>query len=213
MTILNHGDNGTYITNYNWDYNWDIFWMHGGDDAVYAPNNVYKNLLFYGDGGNDVFFSGNGNDTIYGGADNDRLYGSNGGDHITGGLGADTLYGGNDRAIDYFHYVKGDSPSTNGQADTIVDWNRSHMNIDTNITGNSQNFGTLGVNNIFFSGVDWARYLVESDATLRTKDHVFVYDGKNGYLLSDLDRNYSFETGVVLTGAGHAGDVGWNDLV
>lgn len=235
--------NGSYLSetlnSSNWNYNWNAFYMGDGNDSVSTPSTGVA-YDFRGGNGNDYFLgdtasdtayggadndtlnghSGNdfldgedGNDTLYGGSGNDNLSGGAGTDHLHGGTGADALFGGyNDARTDYFHFVMGDSQAHVGQADTIYDWNRSYDYIDSSIKGRSDNYAEAST---AATNIESARYQVEHNNNLNYKDHVFLYNAHTdtGYLLSDLNQNYTFETGVIIKGAGSASDMSWSDIL
>jgi hypothetical protein len=84
--------------------------------------------------------------------------------------------------------------------------------IDMSIAGTAYNYAERATSATY---IDAARYQVEHDSALRLEDHVFLYNPSTdtGYLLSDLDRNFSFETGVILRGAGSASDLNYSDII
>ena len=238
MTWYNGTNSSDYAGSSNWNYSWNAFKMWDGNDTVYAPT-TSTNLYFLGMNGNDMFVGSNGADTAYGGADNDSLYGygnndylngeagndtlvggsgtdtligGGGTDHLYGGTGQDVLYGGTDGSIDYFHISKGDSNALTGQNDWIYDWNSSYDYIDSSIKGTSSNYAERATS---VTNLATARSVVENDNNLNYKDHVFLYNASQdrGYLLSDLDGNYTFETGVIITGAGSASDMAYSDII
>jgi Ca2+-binding RTX toxin-like protein len=187
----------------------DVVHLGAGDDYVNIVST--GNDTFYGEDGNDFIDGWTGNETYYGGAGNDTLNGRGGTDVLVGGTGRDSLTGGSDPVLDYFRFSQGDSPSTNAGADVITDWNVAYDYIDMPIAGTSTNYGEART---YWTDIEGARYHAEN-TDLRYEDHVFLYnsDTDTGYLVSDLDRNYTFETGVVLTGAGSATDMNWSDIV
>lgn len=222
----------------NWNYNWNAFYMGAGDDTVVTPGTGvayqfrggYGNDHFVGDnagdtaygdwgndslygwGGNDFIDGNDGNDTLYGNSGNDNVSGGAGRDHIYGGTGRDDLFGGyNDGFADYFHFAKGDSASTRAGADVIYDWDVRYDYIDSALAGAAGNYGEMSTT---ANNIETARSVVEGSG-LRNGDHAFLYNAATdtGYLLSDLDRNYSFETGVVIKGAGAAADMNWSDII
>lgn len=223
----------------NWNYSWNAFYMSGGNDTVSTPSTGVA-YDFRGGDGDDYFFgdtasdsasggnqndtlngySGNdfldgdaGNDKLYGGSGNDNLSGGEGSDHLYGGAGRDDLFGGyNDQRTDYFHFAMGDSQAHVGQADTIYDWNVSYDYIDSSIRGRASGYSEAATS---ATNIDAARYQVEHTAGLRDGDHAFLYNAQTdtGYLLSDLNGNYTFETGVIIRGAGSASDMNWSDIV
>jgi serralysin len=193
-----------YGTNYN-DYQVGSSYS----DSIYGNAG---NDTQYGSYGNDYLSGGSGNDYLNGGSGNDYLNGGSGYDVVYGGTGQDWLVGGNDYSRDDFRFYQGDSPSTNYGADTIADWNVSYDYIDMPIAGTAYNYAEAQTG---WTSIEGARYQVEHSATLRQEDHVFLYNASTdtGYLLSDLDRNYTFETGVILRGAGSAWDLNYSDII
>jgi Ca2+-binding RTX toxin-like protein len=175
----------------------------------------------YGYGGNDYLSGGNGidylighgdNDILDGGSNNDHLDGGTGQDYLYGGTGRDSLYGGLDYDTDRFIFSLGNSPSTTEGVDTVWDWNVLHDYIDLPIRGTASNYAEAPTS---FTGIVGARHQVESNPTLRLEDHVFLYNTytDTGYLLSDLDRNWSFESGIIIRGAGSALDMNYSDII
>ena len=146
-----------------------------------------------------------------GGAGNDRLHGEDGYDVLVGGTGRDYLDGGFDTSRDDFRFSQGDFPSTTAGADTIADWNVAYDYIDMPIAGTSWNYGEASTS---WTSIEGARSQAEN-TDLREMDHVFLYNSNTdtGYLVCDLDRNYSFETGVILDGAGSDTDMNWSDII
>lgn len=192
----------------NWNYGWTNFYMNGGNDTVTTPSTGTA-YYFSGGAGDDSFLGDTAHDVAYGGSGNDKLNGYSGRDDLWGGTGADKLTGGSGN--DTFHFTMGDSQAHRGQADTITDWNVAHDWIDSTISGRSNNYAETF--SLFTQNIDQARFLVEHNSSLAAEDHVFVYNGTDGYLLSDLNRNGTFETGVILKGAGHASDMNWSDIL
>lgn len=218
----NNYNNYQYGTNYS-----DNIFGYGGNDTQYGyggndylsggdgndyQNGGYDNDSLYGSYGNDTQYGSYGNDYLSGGSGYDYLNGGYGTDTLVGGTNADSLVGGYDTSTDYFRFAQGDSNSYTGGADTIYDWNVSYDYIDSSIAGSSSNYAEAwtGANSI-----SSARSHVEGSSTLRQEDHVFLYNSSTdtGYLLSDLDRNYSFETGVVINGAGSQYDMNYSDII
>lgn len=231
-----------FLSSSNWSYRWDSFYMGGGNDTVIVPNTSFSyefrggngndifigsngqdnasggehNDTLYGANGNDTLSGENGSDTLHGGAGNDLLSGGAGIDHLYGGLGADILFGGyNDREADYFAFTMGSSNAVNGQADTIYDWSRFGDKIDSPIAGTPDNFGIRATNATTIEG---ARLQIENGAPygeMSYKDHIFLYNpaANIGFLISDLDRNFTFETGVSLLDSGQRYDMNWSFIV
>jgi Ca2+-binding RTX toxin-like protein len=223
----------------NWNYSWDKFFMGDGNDTVFTPSTgvAYE---FRGGNGNDFFMGDTASDTAYGGAHQDTLYGYSGADFLDGESGNDTLYGGtgrdnlsggtgndrlnggrdgdhlfggfNDRVSDYFEVAINESKALIGQADTIYDWESAFDFIDTSIAGTSSNYAERSTS---ATNIEAARAVVENSASLSAEDHVFLYNASTdtGYLLSDLNRSGTFETGIIIKGAGSAADFHYWDIV
>ena len=191
----NNYNNTQYGTGYA-----DNMYGYGGNDSQ------------YGNGGNDYMIAGDGNDYQNGGLGNDALNGGNGVDTLYGGRGADYLVGGYDTSTDYFRFSMGDSPASTGYADSIADWNVSHDYIDMPIAGNYGNYAEAWTS---ATSISSARAQVEASWSLRQEDHVFLYNPNTdtGYLLSDLNYDSSFETGVILRGAGSQYDLSYSDII
>jgi len=142
-----------------------------GNDTVYGGSgndtvvNGDGNNIVYGGTGNDVICDGNGDDSLFGGDGDDRLYGSEGNNIIFGGSGNDyidtLIYGSisNDGDLGYHGCSYIDAGSGN---DTIVsgadDGDIVYCGAgDDKISsygdaGNSQYFGGVGNDELFFSG-------------------------------------------------------------
>ncbi|MXQ14586.1 lysyl oxidase family protein [Microvirga makkahensis] len=150
-----------------------------------------------------------GRDTLSGLAGDDRLEGGSYSDRLNGGSGSDDLYGGT--GADYFIFSSGSSPSTTSGADTIWDWNVAYDWIDMPRAGKSSNYGEAATS---ATTIEAARAQVERTA-LRNEDHAFLYNSTTdtGYLLSDLNRNGTFETGVIMVGAGSSRDMKYSDIL
>lgn len=126
--------------------------------------------------------------------------GQAGRDSLTGGGGADT-----------FTVSLGASGITVITVDTVVDWATSDS-IDTTITGAASTYADYATT---ATTIGTASSYAESQVTSTAIAHVFLYNASAGvgFLVSDLDNNDVFETGVVLTGAGAAGAFSYADLI
>jgi Ca2+-binding RTX toxin-like protein len=191
-------------------YGWD------GDDDIYGG---YDHDTIYGGNGDDYLIGGAGHDDLYGGSGFDDLYGGSGLDYLSGGSGEDLLSGGTGRDTlaggtgeDYFVFKRGDSGLTTSTADTITDWNRSFDFIDVTIKGTSRNYREVmtDASSISTAASD-ADYLY-GDTSVR---HVFLYnpDIDRGFLVSDLNADGLFETGIVLKNAGLASDMRYDYII
>jgi Ca2+-binding RTX toxin-like protein len=190
----------------------DIIDGYDGDDLIYGWNGHddiyggYDHDTIYGGSGDDYLSGGAGWDDLYGGSGLDYLSGGSGEDLLSGGTGRDTLSGGTGE--DYFVFKRGDSGLTTRTADTITDWNRSFDFIDMTIKGTSRNYREVETDaaSIATAASD-ADYLY-GDTSIR---HVFLFnpDTDKGFLVSDLNGDGLFETGVVLKNAGLASDMSY----
>jgi len=81
-----------------------------------------------------------------------------------------------------------------------------------NIRGTSANYREAGTS---ATSIAAAASAAESLFPSTTVTHVFLYNSgaDTGYLLSDLNNDDRFETGVVLTGAGRAADMSYLYIV
>jgi Ca2+-binding RTX toxin-like protein len=199
----------------------DIIYGYDGDDLIYGwagHDDIwggYDHDTIYGGYGDDYLIGGAGHDDLYGGADFDDLYGGSGLDYLSGGTGDDLLSGGSGRDTlvggagrDEFVFKRGDSGLTTSTADTITDWNRSFDFIDMTIKGTRSNYREVmtDARSIATAASD-ADYLY-GDTNVR---HVFLFnpDTDRGFLVSDLNADGRFETGVVLKNAGLASDMSY----
>jgi serralysin len=165
--------------------------------------------VIFGTNDNDVFQLGtNDDDSIYGFGGNDYLYGLISNDTLFGGTGKDELHGGSD--IDLFVFFLGHSPSTDAEADTIADWDVEDDFINLPVAGTDANYAEAPTS---FTNMEGARHQVESSPNLG--DHMFLYNSytDTGYLLSSIDGDFIFETGIIIVGAGSALDMDWSDIV
>jgi hypothetical protein len=105
----------------------------------------------------------------------------------------------------------GDSGITAGTADTIADWATADR-IDMPISGATGNYQELSTTE---ATIEAAAAYAESQVTNTAIVHAFLYNSTadKGFLLSDLDNDDVFETGVVLAGAGAAADFAFGNLI
>lgn len=204
-------DNADYLHSGNWSYAWKYIYAGAGNDTVITP---FTGVDYYFSGGSgiDYFEGDSGNDTIYGGSDGDTLKGWSGDDLLVGDTGMDYLYGGTSTGEDIFRFEAGDTYSSMGRNDVIADWDATYDEIDMPLAGTVSNYRETSTS---ATNIESARAIVEGSASLREADHVFLYNGATdtGYLLSDLNSNYTFETGVIVRGAGEARNMAWSDII
>jgi hypothetical protein len=185
---------------YGYDGN-DLLFGWGGHDEIFGD---WGHDTIYGGFGHDDLYGDDGWDDLYGGSGLDFLSGGFGDDLLSGGTGRDTLFGG--AGEDEFVFKRGDSGLTKSTADTIMDWNRYDDFIDMTIKGTSRNYREVKTDaySIATAASD-ADYLY-GDTSVR---HVFLYNPEDdrGFLVSDLNADGEFETGVVLKNAGLASDM------
>jgi Ca2+-binding RTX toxin-like protein len=205
--------NGSYDVDYIYGYDGDdLIQGSDGDDDIYGG---FDHDTIYGGFGADYLIGGAGHDDLYGSAGFDDLYGGSGLDYLSGGSGDDLLSGGSGRDTlsggsgeDEFVFTRGTSGLTTSTADTITDWNRRYDSIDMTIKGTSRNYREVSTDatSIATAASD-ADYLY-GDTSVR---HVFLYNSEidRGFVVSDLNADGRFETGVVLKNAGLASDMNY----
>jgi Ca2+-binding RTX toxin-like protein len=190
----------------------DLLYGWGGDDDIYGD---WGHDALYGGFGDDYLIGGAGHDDLFGGADFDDLYGGSGLDSLFGGSGEDLLSGGTGRDTlsggtgeDEFVFKRGESGLTTSTADTITDWNRSFDFINMTIKGTRSNYGEVETNAASIATAASEADYWYGDTSVR---HVFLYnpDIDRGFLVSDLNADGLFETGVVLKNAGFASDMNY----
>ncbi len=108
-----------------------------------------KNDRLDGGAGNDVLSGGNNNDVLDGGTGDDALSGDQGNDKLNGGAGADTLEGGRGRDqltggadADTFVFA------SNGNDDTIMDFEDGLDMIDVSAIGSISGFGDMTITQV-----------------------------------------------------------------
>ena len=190
----------------------DVLYGWDGDDNIYGG---YDQDTISGGVGDDYLSGGAGHDDLYGGAGWDDLYGGSGLDYLSGGSGNDLLSGGSGRDTlsggtgeDIFVFSRNTSGLSSSTADTISDWNRSYDSIDMTIKGTSRNYREVSTDATSISTAASDADHLYGDTNVR---HVFLYnsDTDRGYLVSDLNADGRFETGVVLKNAGYASDMSY----
>jgi Ca2+-binding RTX toxin-like protein len=198
----------------------DIIYGYDGDDLIFSfdgDDDIYGDWGddtidggFGDDYGHDDLYGGAGFDDLYGGSGLDYLSGGSGGDLLSGGTGRDTLIGGSGK--DIFVFKKGDSGLTTSTADTITDWNRSFDSIDMTIKGTSRNYREVMTDALSIATAASDADYLYGDTNVR---HVFLFNPKTdkGFLISDLNADGYFETGVVLKNAGLASDMRYDYII
>ena len=189
---------------------------YDGDDLI---NGFEGDDILSGSFGDDTLFGGYGHDDLYGGSGWDDLYGGSGLDYLSGGsgddllsggLGRDTLIGGSGE--DLFVFTKGTSGLSTSTADTIRDWNRLDDWIDMTVRGTAGNYREAKT-----SATSIASALIRAEDLFPSASikHVFLYNSKTdtGYLVSDLNSDGQFDTGVVLRNAGFASDMSYAYII
>jgi Ca2+-binding RTX toxin-like protein len=189
---------------------------YDGDDLI---NGFEGNDILSGSFGDDTLFGGYGHDDLYGGSGWDDLYGGSGLDYLSGGsgddllsggLGRDTLVGGSGE--DLFVFTKGTSGLSTSTVDTITDWNRSDDWIDMTVRGTAGNYREAKTS---ATSIGSALIRAEDLFPSASIKHVFLYNSKTdtGYLVSDLNSDGQFDTGVVLKNAGLASDMSYTYII
>ena len=189
---------------------------YDGDDLI---NGFEGNDILSGSFGDDTLFGGYGHDDLYGGSGWDDLYGGSGLDYLSGGSGDDLLSGGLGRDTlvggtgeDLFVFTKGTSGLSTSTVDTITDWNRSDDWIDMTVRGTSANYREAKTS---ATSIGSALIHAEDLFPSASVKHVFLYNSKTdtGYLVSDLNSDGQFDTGVVLRNAGLASDMSYTYII
>jgi Ca2+-binding RTX toxin-like protein len=213
MVIIDGTD---YNDNLNGTIYADDIEGYDGDDLI---NGLEGNDILSGSYGDDGLFGGYGHDDLYGGSGWDDLYGGSGLDYLSGGSGDDLLSGGSGRDTliggtgeDLFVFTKGSSGLSTNTVDTIRDWNRSDDWIDMTVRGTSANYREAKT-----SATSIASALIRAEDLFPSASikHVFLYNSKTdtGYLVSDLNSDGQFDTGVVLKNAGLASDMSYTYII
>jgi Ca2+-binding RTX toxin-like protein len=216
------------------DYTSDIIYGYDGDDLLYGMDGHddiyggYDNDTLYGGYGDDDLFGedgdddligGAGHDDLYGGVGFDDLYGGSGLDYLSGGWGDDLLFGGTGRDTlaggtgkDYFVFNKGESGLTTSTADTITDWNKSFDFIDMTIKGTRSNYREVETDAASIATAVSDASFLYGKTSVR---HVFLFnpDTDRGFLVSDLNADGRFDTGIVLKNAGLASDMRFDYII
>jgi Ca2+-binding RTX toxin-like protein len=189
---------------------------YDGDDLI---NGFEGNDILSGSFGDDTLFGGYGHDDLYGGSGWDDLYGGSGLDYLSGGSGDDLLSGGLGRDTlvggtgeDLFVFTKGSSGLSTSTVDTITDWNRSDDWIDMTVRGTAGNYREAKTS---ATSIGSALIRAEDLFPSASVKHVFLYNSKTdtGYLVSDLNSDGQFDTGVVLKNAGLASDMSYTYII
>jgi Ca2+-binding RTX toxin-like protein len=213
MVIIDGTD---YDDNLNGSIYADDVEGYDGDDLL---NGFEGNDILSGSYGDDGLFGGYGNDDLYGGSGWDDLYGGSGLDYLSGGSGDDLLSGGSGRDTliggtgeDLFVFTKGSSGLSTSTVDTIRDWNRSDDWIDMTVRGTSANYREASTS---ATSISSALIRAEDLYPSTSVKHVFLYNSKTdtGYLVSDLNSDGQFDTGVVLKNAGLASDMSYTYII
>ena len=113
---------------------------------------------------------------------------------------------------DVFVFTRSTSGLSTSTADTITDWNRLYDSIDMTIRGTRSNYREVSTDaGSIATAVSDADYLYV-DTNVR---HVFLFnsDTDKGFLVSDLNADGYFETGVVLKNAGLASDMRFDYII
>jgi Ca2+-binding RTX toxin-like protein len=189
---------------------------YDGDDLLngFEGNDIlsssYGDDTLFGGFGSDDLYGGSGWDDLYGGSGLDYLSGGSGDDLLSGGLGRDTLIGGTGE--DLFVFTKGTSGLSTSTVDTITDWNRVYDTIDMTVRGTAGNYREAKTS---ATSIGSALIRAEDLYPSASIKHVFLYNSKTdtGYLVSDLNSDGQFDTGVVLKNAGLASDMSYTYII
>jgi Ca2+-binding RTX toxin-like protein len=203
----------------------DNIYGYGGDDDAFGyagADDIYTGAgddwvaaglgddLVYGQSGDDILYGQTHDDDLYGGSGADDLFGGSGNDFLIGGTGSDYLAGGS--GADRYVVTRGTSGISSKTADVIADWNPAFDFVDMPIRGTFDNYaeGATTASTIA-AAADDAEYWY-SDLGV---NHVFLYNSviDRGFLLSDLNNDTVFETGMVLNKRGYASDFSYLDII
>jgi Ca2+-binding RTX toxin-like protein len=194
----------------------DLIYGYGGNDDLYGGgdhdsiNGGLGNDYLSGGSGDDDLYGSSGHDDLYGGSGLDYLSGGSGDDLLSGGSGRDTLIGGTGE--DLFVFTKGTSGLSTSTVDTITDWNRVYDSIDMTVRGTAGNYREAKTS---ATSIGSALIRAEDLFPSASIKHVFLYNSKTdtGYLVSDLNSDGQFDTGVVLRNAGLASDMSYTYII
>lgn len=194
----------------------DVIYGYGGDDDIYGGSHNdwiaggYGADRLFGQSGHDDLYGQAGQDDLYGGSGHDDLYGGSGNDWLIGGTGSDYLAGGS--GSDRFFFSRGTSGLSTQTADVIADWNGAYDVVDMTIRGTFTNYRETSTTATSVGAAAAVADWWYSDADV---NHVFLYnsDLDRGFLISDLNNDGVFETGVVLKKAGYASDFSYLDIL
>ena len=222
MAIIAGTDSGEDI--FGFDENDDIYGYDGDDDifGYDGDDDIYGGLdddwvaagfgddRVFGQSGHDDLYGQAGQDDLYGQSGNDDLYGQSGNDWLIGGTGSDRLTGGS--GADTFFITRGTSGTTSGTGDVIRDWDARFDFVDMPIRGTSANYGEASTDETTIAGAAAEANFEYADLGL---NHVFLFNSEidRGFLLSDLNNDTVFETGVVLHRRGLASDFSRFDII
>lgn len=174
-----------------------------GTAAINGTGNGLDNILT-GNAGRNVLRGLGGDDTLRGGVGNDTLSGGPGEDLLLGGAGDDRFtFGLFNRAAE--------SGITSATADTIRDWSSADDRIDMPFAASAANYVERATTARTVEAAANVAEIVAGTGKL----YAFLFNAgtDTGYLLADLNKNGTFETGIVFTGRGSAGDFGPFDIV
>jgi Ca2+-binding RTX toxin-like protein len=191
--------------------------IYGTDNGEYIYGSGQDDYIATFDGDDRIGGQG-GHDVIYGGAGFDRLNGDAGDDTLVGGSDGDWLWGGSGTDTFVIQNTGADSGLTWNSADGILDFNRADDWIDHPVAGRQDNYVEASFTS--FSGTyegafDEARNIAAANIDFDT-DHVFLTDGQDGYLFSDLNLNGSLDagdSGIELSGLTSVNQFSYIDII
>jgi Ca2+-binding RTX toxin-like protein len=195
---------------------WTRDWFTGrqvlqGHEGGEAMNGTNVTDMIFGNDGNDLIAGHGGDDFVYGGDGRDIIKGGGGADYLNGGMHDDILAGGTGRDIltgghgqDSFQFSLGDSWANSASADHITDY-RSGDTID--VSDYVMSHRTFGSNsaNLTMNSMESAQYSANALASTYGYGSA-LYQSSNGrdvYVLLDLNGDRYMETGIVLENLPH----------
>jgi serralysin len=158
---------------------------------------------------NDLLSGNEAANVLKGLAGNDSLSGRAGRDALVGGTGRDILSGGSNK--DTFVFTLGTSSIKSRSADAISDWAAIDQ-IDLPVKGTFTNYREAATT---VTSISAAASFAEKMFTSPSVSHVFLYNAarKTSYLVSDLNNDDVFETGVILKSVGSSAGFSYTDII
>ncbi len=139
-------------------------------DQVFSAQDFTGDVVFHGQGGDDMLWGGHGNDTLKGGDGDDTLYGRAGNDDLQGDHGNDGLFGGADD--DNLHGGSGADRFLAQYGDTILDKESQ----DARVRFANASSQCLGGNQTWYEWTGWCPFGVKWSGAKWTDPEVELVD-------------------------------------